>query len=121
MNWYRLVFYRKSVMTAKNTDRVSSEMLEMALLLSKHEVLSAQDFSRIKTLCEPPPVYSPERVAQIRLKKAKMSQTVFAGFLNVRPSTVQKWESPASGKHPSGSAAKLLQIIEKKGIEALAC
>lgn len=49
-----------------------------------------------------------------------MSQTVFAGFLNVRPSTVQKWESPASGKHPGGAAAKLLQLIEKKGIEALA-
>jgi putative transcriptional regulator len=49
-----------------------------------------------------------------------MSHSVFAGFLNVTMSTVQKWESPASGKHPGGAAAKLLQIIEKKGIEALA-
>ncbi|WP_090142559.1 DNA-binding transcriptional regulator [Limnohabitans sp. DM1] len=102
------------------TDRVSAEMLEMALLLSKHKVLSAQDLGQIKALCSPPPVYLPERVAQIRIQKAKMSQTVFAGFLNVRPSTVQKWESPASGKHPGGAAAKLLQLIEKKGIEALA-
>jgi putative transcriptional regulator len=46
--------------------------------------------------------------------------SVFVGFLNVTTSTVQKWESPASGKHPGGAAAKLLQIIEKKGIEALA-
>jgi putative transcriptional regulator len=106
--------------TAKKIDRVSSEMLEMASLLSKHGVLSVPDLGQIKTLCSPPPVYTPERVAQIRTKKAKMSQTVFAGFLNVRPSTVQKWESPASGKHPGGAAAKLLQIIEKKGIEALA-
>ena len=50
-----------------------------------------------------------------------MSQAVFAGFLNVRPSTIQKWESPASGRHPVGAAAKLLQIIEKKGIDAVAC
>lgn len=107
-------------MTVKKTDRVSAEMLEMALLLSKHDVLSAQDLASIKALCTPPPVYSPTRVAQIRLKKAKMSQTVFAGFLNVRPSTVQKWESPASGKHPGGAAAKLLQLIDVKGIEALA-
>jgi putative transcriptional regulator len=95
-------------------------MLEMALLLSKHDVLSAQDLASIKALCTLPPVYSPTRVAQIRLKKAKMSQTVFAGFLNVRPSTVQKWESPASGKHPGGAAAKLLQLIDAKGIAALA-
>jgi putative transcriptional regulator len=32
---------------------------------------------------------------------------------------VQKWESPSSGKHPSGAAAKLLQLIEKKGLEAI--
>jgi len=107
-------------MTVQKTDRVSAEMLEMALLLSKHNVLSVQDLGRVKALCTPPPVYTPERVVQIRMKKAKMSQTVFAGFLNVRPSTVQKWESPASGKHPGGAAAKLLQLIEKKGIEALA-
>ena len=87
---------------------------------SKHDVLSAQDLARIKALCTPAPAYNPMRVAQIRLKKAKMIQTVFAGFLNVRPSTVQKWESPASGKHPGGAAAKLLQLIDAKGIAALA-
>lgn len=72
------------------TDRVSVEMLEMALLLNKHKVLSAQNLGQIKALCSPPPVYPPERVAQILILKAKMSQTVFACFLNVRPSTDQK-------------------------------
>jgi putative transcriptional regulator len=107
-------------MAAKKTDRVSAEMLEMALLLNQKEVLSAHDLNRIKVLCSTPPEYTPARVAEIRVKKAKMSQSVFAGFLNVTTSTVQKWESPASGKHPGGAAAKLLQIIEKKGIETLA-
>jgi putative transcriptional regulator len=32
---------------------------------------------------------------------------------------VQKWEAPAADKHPSGAAAKLLQIIEKRGIDAI--
>ncbi len=77
---------------------------------------SAHDLGRIKALSSPPPTYTPERVAQIRIKKAKMSQSVFAGFLNVTTATVQKWESPASGKHPGGAAAKLLQIIEKKAL-----
>jgi putative transcriptional regulator len=92
----------------------------MAALLNKHELMTAHDLGRIKALSSPPPAYTPERVAQIRIKKAKMSQAVFAGLLNVSTSTVQKWESPASGKLPAGAAAKLLQIIEKKGIEALA-
>ena len=107
-------------MASKKTDRISAEMLEMAHLLRKHELLSARDLDRIKALCAPPPVYTPEHVARIRVRKAKMSQSVFAGFLNVTTSTVQKWESPASGKHPGGAAAKLLQIIDKKGIEVLA-
>jgi len=39
--------------------------------------------------------------------------------LNVSVSTVQKWESPTADKRPSGAAAKLLQLVEKKGIEAI--
>ena len=104
---------------AKNSNRVANELLETAVALSKHNLLSAQDFDQIKALCTPPPVYSPQRVAQIRTRKAKMSQSVFAGFLNVTTSTVQKWESASSGKHPGGAAAKLLQLIDKKGIETI--
>jgi len=107
-------------MAARKTDRVPAELVEMALLLNKHEVLPAHDLDRVKALSTPPPAYTPERVAQIRIKKAKMSQSVFSSVLNVTTSTVQKWESRSSGKHPGGAAAKLLQIIEKKGIEALA-
>ena len=104
----------------KKTDRITEEMVEMAHLLNRQGILSAHELGRIKALSSSPPKYTPQRVAQIRLKKAKMSQSVFAGLLNVTTSTVQKWESPASGKHPGGAAAKLLQIIEKKGIEAVA-
>ena len=59
------------------------------------------------------------RVVAIRTRKAKMSQSVFAKLLNVSVSTVQKWEAPAADKHPSGAAAKLLQIIEQKGVRAI--
>jgi putative transcriptional regulator len=103
----------------KAVDRVADEMVEMATLLSRGGIVSMRNLEQIKALGTPPPAYTAERVSAIRLKKAKMSQAVFAGFLNVRPSTVQKWESLASGKHPVGAAAKLLQIIEKKGIEGI--
>jgi putative transcriptional regulator len=48
-----------------------------------------------------------------------VSQSVLASMLNVSLSAVQKWESPSSGKHPGGAAAKLLQLIDKKGLEAI--
>ena len=60
MNWLKKVHSRKFAMTAPmKTDRVSAEMLEMALLLSKHKVLLAPDLGQIKALCSPPPVYPP--------------------------------------------------------------
>jgi putative transcriptional regulator len=66
------------------------------------------------------PTFEATQIKQIR-ERAKVSQPIFAMYLNTSESTIQKWESPASGKHPVGAAAKLLQIIEKKGIDALAC
>ena len=70
-------------------------------------------------ICQNPPEYPSENVTLIRVEKAKVSQSVFASMLNVSVSAVQKWESPNSGKHPSGAAAKLLQLIDKKGLEAI--
>jgi putative transcriptional regulator len=68
-------------------------------------------------LCLPKvPAYDPFTIVQIR-KKAKVSQNLLAAYLNTSASTVQKWETGA--KKPSGPAAKLLQIIEKHGIDVL--
>ena len=103
--------------TAKS--RVLDEMMEMAQALQAHALISKQDMAKMQLLCEAPPVYTPERVTAIRVGKARVSQSVLASLLNVSVSAVQKWESPGSGKHPSGAAAKLLQLIEKKGLEAI--
>ncbi len=107
----------KKIPSAKN--RVLDEMLEMAQALQAHELISSQDMAKMKLICEAPPEYTPERVTAIRVGKAKVSQSVLASMLNVSVSAVQKWESPSSGKHPSGAAAKLLQLIDKKGLEAI--
>lgn len=103
--------------TAKS--RVMRDLLETAGDLHQAGLLSKADFSRIEAACTQPPVYTPAKVTAIRTRKARMSQSVFASVLNVTTSTVQKWESPASGKHPSGAAAKLLQLVDVKGIDAL--
>lgn len=59
---------------------------------------------------------SPSEIARIR-HKAKLSQNLFARYLNTSPSTVQKWESGA--KRPSGPAAKLLRVVERHGVKVL--
>lgn len=100
--------------------RMLDEMLEMANALDTHGLVTKPDMAQIRGLCRKPPVYTPRKVALIRKNKARMSQSVFASLLNVSVSTVQKWEAPDSGKHPSGAAAKLLQVIEQKGVEAIA-
>jgi len=99
--------------------RVLRELLETTADLSAYGLVSKADMARMKALCQAPPAYPPQRVVAIRTQVARMSQQVFASMLNVSVSTVQKWESPTAEKRPSGAAAKLLQIVETKGIEAV--
>lgn len=47
-----------------------------------------------------------------------VSQTVFANYVNVRPNLVSKWER--GEKRPSGPALKLLSLVEKHDIAAVA-
>ncbi|MDA3925952.1 MAG: helix-turn-helix domain-containing protein [Kiritimatiellae bacterium] len=60
--------------------------------------------------------YSPKKITSIR-KEFNLSQVALASVFNVSPSTVQKWEQ--GRKKPTGSSKKLLDIIERKGLEAL--
>ena len=48
----------------------------------------------------------------------KLSQPVFAAYLNISPSTVRQWEN--GDKEPSGPSLKLLNIIRDKGLSAVA-
>jgi putative transcriptional regulator len=77
--------------------RIFDEMLEMAQALQGHALISKQDMAKMKLICQSPPEYTSENVMSIRVKKAKVSQSVFASMLNVSVSAVQKWESPSSG------------------------
>jgi putative transcriptional regulator len=51
-------------------------------------------------------------------EREQVSQTVFANYLNVTPNLVSKWER--GEKRPSGPALKLLSLVEKHGITAVA-
>jgi putative transcriptional regulator len=60
--------------------------------------------------------YSPAQIRRIRLR-ARASQGVFAACLNTSVSTVQKWEQGV--KRPTGPSLKLLELVDRKGLEVL--
>jgi len=59
----------------------------------------------------------PKEIKKIRTH-ANISQPILAMYLNVSPYTVKHWER--GEKHPNGAALKLLNIVAKKGLEAIA-
>lgn len=59
----------------------------------------------------------PAEIKAIR-EKEHVSQTVFANYLNVTSSLVSKWER--GEKRPSGASLKLLSLVEKNGLAAVA-
>ena len=62
-------------------------------------------------------VYTPEEIRSIRLRE-NLSQPVFARYLNVSKNLVSDWERGV--KKPGGPALRLLTIVEKKGLQAIA-
>lgn len=70
------------------------------------------------SLCLPPKrSFTAEDIQRIRAG-AHVSQSVFAAFLGVGKTTVAQWEQGV--KKPSGPAAKLLDLVERKGLNTLA-
>lgn len=65
---------------------------------------------------EPTKSLSKTAIKNIRLRE-KVSQPIFAHYLNVSPSTVKKWES--GEKNPSGAALKLLHVVNDHGLNIL--
>ncbi|OIN94516.1 MAG: transcriptional regulator [Comamonadaceae bacterium CG1_02_60_18] len=64
-----------------------------------------------------PSTLAPNQIKSIR-EQARVSQPVFARYLNTSVSTVQKWET--GSKQPSGMALKLLAVVHKHGLGVLA-
>jgi len=63
-----------------------------------------------------PPAIEPAQIKALR-EKCRVSQPVFARYLNTSESTVEKWETGAN--RPSGLALKLLAVVQKHGLEVL--
>ena len=60
---------------------------------------------------------NPGQIKRIR-ERSHVSQAVFAAMLNTSVSTVQKWE--IGQKRPTGTALKLLHLVQKNGLDIVA-
>jgi putative transcriptional regulator len=64
----------------------------------------------------PVPDFDPAAIKRLR-EQLQISQVMLANILNTSLSTVRQWE--VGDKRPGGTSAKLLDILQRKGIEGL--
>ena len=78
--------------------------------------LTAKVF-QLNALQTPVQTLAPDEIRQIR-QREHISQPVFARYLNVSKNLVSDWERGV--RRPGGPALRLLTVIQKKGLQAIA-
>lgn len=79
--------------------------------------IDKRKMQKYQALClEPVPEYDAGAIRALRAR-FQLSQAVFAAALNTSTSTVRKWE--VGDKRPSGPSLKLLNLIDRKGLEVV--
>ena len=101
----------------KAASKILEAVHETALDLHAAGFIDKRRMQDYDVLClEPIPAYSSTRIRALR-DRHRLSQAVLAAVLNTSLSTVRQWE--IGEKHPSGPSLKLLDILDRKGLEAL--
>ena len=80
-------------------------------------VMDVKTMRKFDQMCFPEiKEFSSNQIKKLRLRE-KVSQPIFANYLNISAVTVKKWEQ--GEKRPSGSALKLLNLIAERGLNFL--
>ena len=105
-------------MIKRYKSKVLASIHETAQDLHEAGVLDRRTLKQFDQMClTPVKSLSPEQIRRIRLRE-KASQAVFARYLNVTTSLVSQWER--GNKRPRGASLKLLNLVDKKGLDAVA-
>lgn len=101
----------------KAQSRILEAVHETARDLYTTGFIDKRRMDQYAALClTPVPSYSSKRIRALR-QRYKLSQTVLASVLNTSVSTIRQWE--IGEKRPSGPSLKLLDLLDRKGLEAL--
>jgi putative transcriptional regulator len=102
---------------AKPGSKLLEAVHETARDLHAAGFIHLRNMQHYDALClAPVPDYSSAKIRALRARH-RLSQAVFANVLNTSLSTVRQWE--IGDKHPSGPSLKLLNLLDKKGLEVL--
>jgi putative transcriptional regulator len=91
---------------------------EVALGLAEVGTMGKRRLRGFDALClTPVEPLAPDEIRALRLRE-NASQAVFALHLNVTTGLLRQWER--GEKQPSGAALKLLTVVARKGLQAVA-
>ena len=107
---------------AKTLSKFGEALLETATDLHQAGIMDDAAYEKITVRhlgLKLPPVAKPISARQIRSmrEQAKMSQAAFARYLNLTPGYISQLERGT--KQPKGPALALLNVIKRKGFEAI--
>lgn len=98
--------------------RAMASIHETAEGLHAAGVMSKQTMRRFDEAClTPVHPFTPEEIRALREREGA-SQAVFARYLNVTAGLVSQWER--GEKRPKGASLKLLSLVSKNGLVAVA-
>ena len=101
----------------KARSRIFEAVHDTASDLHRLGFIDKRKMRQFDALClDPVPEYDSEQIRALR-DHLQLSQAVLAAVLNTSLSTVRKWE--VGEKHPSGPSLKLLNLLDRKGLEAV--
>ena len=101
----------------KAASRILEAVHETAGGLHKAGFINKRRMREYDALCLAPVTdYSSKEIRALR-ERYKLSQAVLATVLNTSLSTIRQWE--IGEKHPSGPSLKLLDLLDRKGLETL--
>ncbi|MBI5448163.1 MAG: DNA-binding transcriptional regulator [Gammaproteobacteria bacterium] len=108
---------KKSVQRQSKQSDILAVVHETAKSLYDSGLMDVETMHTFDVMCLPSVRdLTPKEIKQIRLRE-KLSQPIFAGYLNASASTIKKWET--GEKHPTGPALKLLNLVADKGLDIL--
>lgn len=91
---------------------------ETAEGLHRNRLINKVTMRKFDAMCLTPiPRLKPKQIRDLRLREGA-SQAVFARYLNVTTGIVSQWER--GEKHPRGSSLKLLALVARNGLDAVA-
>jgi len=105
-------------MTKKYRSDAYASIHETMAALHDVGAIDKQTMREFDAVCLTPiEVLSADDIRLLRMRE-RMSQPVFARYLNVSKNLISDWERGV--KRPGGPALRLLTVVQKKGLSAIA-